>query len=266
MNYCLRHISLLLLLSGEIVMAQSVFTNVDFLLPESQPSYWWKVSTSHEAEWQHNDHWIDNQGIAQFYLVNKYAYKEDLSVLTLSFSEISHLGQPFYVDIDISCQLSLDQGRLTISYLNDDQWVNVRRLSSSFNGKIKFPIDDPVSGNVQIKFVYQSSASKDEAIYIFDAAIKSGSLSNTQMVENPFEVYPNPFTDKVSLNFVPEESSSTTSLNIRDVQGRLVFSKLMAIDPMRTTMDLNMKNIASGVYWMEIRSENQVWHQKVIKR
>ena len=83
-----------------------------------------------------------------------------------------------------------------------------------------------------------------------------GNGETTTSVENvPMKVkrnaYPNPASDLVTL---PYDANGATSMNIYDMQGKLVERKFL--DKTKQELQLNVKNYTSGMYFFEVNGES----------
>ncbi|MFN8259791.1 MAG: T9SS type A sorting domain-containing protein [Chitinophagales bacterium] len=79
-------------------------------------------------------------------------------------------------------------------------------------------------------------------------------------------VFPNPFTDKVSIQLPTiSESTKNTSIEIIDMAGKVVFSK--NIDANSTDLiEINTLLFSSGIYLYKIKTEEKVYTGKIIKK
>ena len=79
---------------------------------------------------------------------------------------------------------------------------------------------------------------------------------------NGIIIYPNPAKDYITIENI-ECSTEHITINIYDTQGKLVLSE---IKPMATTYTLNTTSLHSGVYYVNILSNNQtISHKLIIK-
>jgi methionine-rich copper-binding protein CopC len=78
-----------------------------------------------------------------------------------------------------------------------------------------------------------------------------------------FNIYPNPFLDEITLIFRNPEVS-TEEIEIFNPKGERVFAA--AANDFRRTLEIkNLQNLPAGVYMVKVKSENQVYVQKLIK-
>jgi hypothetical protein len=80
---------------------------------------------------------------------------------------------------------------------------------------------------------------------------KLSELPLSTHLENFFKVYPNPFDDKVKIEF-PLEYGSDVNISISDIKGSIVFSKERVIN----SEILNLSYLNTGVYLLTIYSSN----------
>lgn len=80
------------------------------------------------------------------------------------------------------------------------------------------------------------------------------------------KVYPNPFTDRLQIQF-EQKISSVNTLNIRDLQGRLIYSESMGrVSAGMQGMQLNLPlALAPGMYLLEISNEYNTVSVRLVK-
>ncbi len=74
---------------------------------------------------------------------------------------------------------------------------------------------------------------------------------------SPFLIYPNPTSDQLQ---IINEQVSDASIEVRDYMGRL----LKAL-PFHFQQNINLVDYPSGVYWIQINTDNTTFSEKVIK-
>ncbi len=81
---------------------------------------------------------------------------------------------------------------------------------------------------------------------------------------NTLMVFPNPVNEKVTIAWENKNGQAAETLEIRDLDGRLVRS--VKLDGNQTGINLNVEDLKAGVYVIAIRSANHVATQKFIKQ
>lgn len=85
----------------------------------------------------------------------------------------------------------------------------------------------------------------------------SGCITGLDLSKNPLKLYPNPFSSHLSISYIEEE----TELIIYTTTGETVFRKTISI----ATEKLDLTELYSGVYFIELKSRNGKQIRKVIK-
>src|SRR6185436_19930658 len=78
-----------------------------------------------------------------------------------------------------------------------------------------------------------------------------------------YSVYPNPAHDKVTVS-VDVKESTTLSLQLMDVSGRVVLSDSQHATAGMNTYDLDLTYVSKGVYMLEVKSATDNWKTKVV--
>ena len=88
--------------------------------------------------------------------------------------------------------------------------------------------------------------------------------SSLAILDN-ISIYPNPVYDVVKVS-VKSTENSTLTINFYNNIGKLRFTQVSEIEPGVNiiTMDLKSKNIMSGVYFVELNSNNERITRKLI--
>src|SRR5690554_675186 len=108
-----------------------------------------------------------------------------------------------------------------------------------------------------------------------NAGLSSGIISsNGQFLESqvgltedeilPFYIYPNPFTNQITIDFI--QNLKDVTLVLYNVNGQVIKNqKVNQVD--QTSYEMKVSNsLSNGVYILEVRSESDVWKVKLIKR
>ena len=111
-----------------------------------------------------------------------------------------------------------------------------------------------------------SDASHTQCVFpaAFSALLSFGSLQEIEDVSNiyeisnelPFDVFPNPVDQFLTIKGLPENSE----MHLLDLSGRAIFSTTL----MEGDETVNLSDISKGVYLMQFFGESQVWQQKLV--
>jgi hypothetical protein len=84
-----------------------------------------------------------------------------------------------------------------------------------------------------------------------------GAAGIENLDSNGSKVYPNPFTDLLTI----EASAQINKLIMTDLQGKVIFE----MAPLQNHLDLDLNELSNGVYMMEIHTANGTELLKVVK-
>jgi hypothetical protein len=73
-------------------------------------------------------------------------------------------------------------------------------------------------------------------------------------------VYPNPAKDNITININNRNSNEDATLNIYNVTGVLIKSKILK----QNLQEINVSDISNGIYMIEFKSEGLLEKQKLI--
>lgn len=89
------------------------------------------------------------------------------------------------------------------------------------------------------------------------------SVEENEEASNGFLVYPNPATDKLFVNS-KDNTPGEYNLSVVDMNGRVVMQNLLGYVNADQQFELNLNNIPSGVYIVNIASEKSVEQHKLV--
>jgi PKD repeat protein len=93
----------------------------------------------------------------------------------------------------------------------------------------------------------------------FEIAIEVGIVENSNLT---FEVYPNPANAQIIIAF---ENQTESSINILDAMGRVVMNEVVT-GAGAQAVSVNVNELASGSYTVQVISENQVGIKRLMIR
>ena len=95
------------------------------------------------------------------------------------------------------------------------------------------------------------------AAYRPDSNGGGGAAGIENLDPNGTKVYPNPFTDLLTI----EASAPMNKLSMTDLQGKVIFE----MTPLQKYMDLDLNELSEGIYVLEIHTINGIELIKVVK-
>ncbi|MCY7410253.1 MAG: T9SS type A sorting domain-containing protein [Chitinophagales bacterium] len=78
-----------------------------------------------------------------------------------------------------------------------------------------------------------------------------------------FNVYPNPSFGEFTVEFLNGQMPNAT-VTVTNALGQILFSSAPKNISMHSTLKVDLKNIAAGVYFLEIKSQNNLFNKKII--
>ncbi len=78
-------------------------------------------------------------------------------------------------------------------------------------------------------------------------------------------VSPNPFNEQINTIIQPE-TTAKHSIRVFDTRGKIVYTTSKYLQNKEQSIALNLGNLASGVYFLQVADEHQIATQKIIKR
>jgi Secretion system C-terminal sorting domain len=138
------------------------------------------------------------------------------------------------------------------------QWTGTNSALSNYF----YPLTDlGAETNVIFRFVFHSDQSVVEEGVIIDDFLISGVLANQTFDINNVTIYPNPSNGIFN---IMAQNSSIDEVEVYDVLGKQIDFKRNNQDNANVTLD--MSNVASGIYFVKIKSNNQIVTKKITKK
>ncbi len=103
----------------------------------------------------------------------------------------------------------------------------------------------------------------------YELSLENETLTNTNInIDNAFKIYPNPAKNYVLLDSYLISQSKNTIVKILDSNGRIVKQDLLTNDALanKKTYQMDLDNLKSGVYFIKIKSDQELETQKIIIR
>ena len=134
------------------------------------------------------------------------------------------------------------------AYLKDDYTEELTELQQGVNS-IAFTVDAAIQGSISTNR--------------FSIAFDIESLSNEDFEESAFEFYPNPTDATLSINLGSYQATNT-KVKIYDVTGRLLMQTNFTTN--ESIIQIDMSQLNTGLYFVEVAEGNQKFTSKVLKR
>ena len=213
---------------------------------------------------------VDTFGIAKAYgfgksectsgCLNNYTssltinFPEKTNVFFISFKEFEidgNMGSRGMIFIDDSLLYGGDFQRLPLNDSKSD--TNYRHHA--------IPVFKEIS---KIEFKVWD-ITKTSEIFIADLVVKGVSSNPSSLKKeyrnNDVRIYPNPVTDKIFLNLLPEDLNSAITLYTANG------GELTKIRASSTIMEIDMTNYNPGIYMIKIVTPNgRIFHEKILKQ
>lgn len=150
---------------------------------------------------------------------------------------------------------TLATGKLKVGYVTDpanaNSFVLIQQLdvtNTYYNTnyyKVSIPNTVPANARLAIRSDYETSAKA--AYFIDDIYWESGSLGTSETSAEPeFKVYPNPFTDIITIS----SDQKISSMAVYDISGKLVR------DIANPSASVSLRELSSGVYFIKVMFKN----------
>jgi hypothetical protein len=163
----------------------------------------------------------------------------------------------------------LDESKYTLDSISE---AGINCYTRKSDGKAIFIEHDALPENVDTYgAVYISTFGK--GVYKLNDYVKQkkGSTNdNAPIVNNSeenFTIYPNPINTEFSIDFVSNEET-TVEMNIYSIAGKLMYqmNNISAVEGNNTIEDINIADLNSGLYILQIKVGNKSMSQRIIKQ
>ena len=99
------------------------------------------------------------------------------------------------------------------------------------------------------------------AWFSFSTPCKEG-----EMMENMMEIFPNPATESITVGYLTDDAGSVT-ISVLDITGKKYISEVKEAVSGINSYSLNLGNLESGVYFVQIKNgENQVIDKVIVNK
>jgi len=121
------------------------------------------------------------------------------------------------------------------------------------------------SQTATIKFRVTASSgpfnASSDTLFLFLTLGNGLSINNSN--SNNLNVYPNPFTNNISIQ-MPNITAKSVDVEIVDITGKIIYSENVLTNS-ENEVNVNANNLTKGIYILKILNDNQVFTKKIIK-
>ncbi|MCX6294689.1 MAG: T9SS type A sorting domain-containing protein, partial [Bacteroidetes bacterium] len=93
-------------------------------------------------------------------------------------------------------------------------------------------------------------------------------INNVGISENSntssLSVYPNPTTNKFTVDFMLSKASPV-KINVMNISGQIVYTEEIEALPGNNKKEISLSKNASGIYYLQLITNNEVINKKIIK-
>ena len=82
-------------------------------------------------------------------------------------------------------------------------------------------------------------------------------------LNNELVVYPNPAKGKINIDCM-NTSSEKVGISLISAGGKRMLTESFSVLPGQNTMSLNIEDIPSGIYFIRLKTENEIIYKKII--
>lgn len=243
---------LLLCFWGSISVGQQKQQNITFDISESIEN---EVFTSPEISWKINSN-SDQQSNPSLSLQNPGSLFPEISIL---------YSNPFFVPdaplgrvLSFKIQTRLNAGEIYIEASQDrENWEVVFQKNGNFQGWAEVKLDNYVHSELVLRFVYTSGRNTNESVEIDALQLRNGAFADT---EEEIRVYPNPFQDKLTLEFA-QPLNEAVSASLYDLQGKQLWIST-ATESQYT--EWKMPDLTPGPYLLNVQYQGKQYSYTLI--
>jgi len=89
-------------------------------------------------------------------------------------------------------------------------------------------------------------------------------ITNPEIPDGNFEIYPNPVHDRLNLSFSNENNNSSAEISVIGIDGKVVYSGHLQ-QQSKSEFQLNTANWSNGIYILRLNNGNRLITKKLIK-
>lgn len=104
----------------------------------------------------------------------------------------------------------------------------------------------------------------DTIVYWLRQIEKTLNVNDENINIPEIKVYPNPFSDKLNIQF-PHKISSNVKIKIYNTLGRELFSAQLSLSEFANFNELNLNMLSVGTYFIQINFKDSIFYKQIIK-
>ena len=113
------------------------------------------------------------------------------------------------------------------------------------------------------KLYFTAFVGQEEGKFVFQKGLISPSATIDIDQANTIQVYPNPFTSEIHLNF-ESKLNEAASVQVLTANGKLISTN--QIPPSTDTFVVPVNDLTSGIYIVQLSCGDKIWIKKLIKK
>ena len=139
-------------------------------------------------------------------------------------------------------------------------WYDSNGAFFSSNETINVPVQDD---SYTAEVVYDN-CNGDQITFTKDVTIDSDdcTLGINELNNSVFKIYPNPFEESINLSWDNTDRSNQLNVSVYSIDGKKVFDNTFKQKP----ETLNLAKLSTGMYFIKIKSANQTFVKRIIKK
>ncbi len=139
------------------------------------------------------------------------------------------------------------------------QWTGTNSTLSEYS----YALDQFSSAsNIMFRFVFHSDESVNQEGVVIDDFVIEGTLSTVDNAIQKLVVFPNPTSGEITVYL---DQNEPEEIEIYDISGKLIHTQNQFFIQDRQ-LKLNLDKYAQGIYFVKIKTENQQFTQRIIKK
>ncbi len=182
--------------------------------------------------------------------------------LELTFNEPVEICRWFVMNAGIESFNSITSAFRLQRYENN-QWIDVDVVENNTINKVTRDVEPFTTSRVRLQI--NKGEQNGNTTRILEFAVfgkdKSTSIQQHQSTKGEFYVtgnYPNPFSQKTTINCIVPDNITELNLQVYDLSGKLVDSKVYQVMPQggMVQIDWDRKSLAEGIYFYSVSAIN----------
>lgn len=154
-------------------------------------------------------------------------------------------------------------GTLIGTYAGNHAPENIYRTKNKIGGS-NAPLNDATKAYIDDFRLYDRAITQEEVTQLYNEPNNFVGIKEMERTIHQIDLFPNPSNDKTTLTF-SSVSEQTLDVEIVDNLGKLVYTMNYTANTGKNELNLDMKNIAPGFYFVRIKSESFAETIKLIK-